>query len=83
MGRATLGRQRRLAAEMTCTDAEKNGCTMAKGGDGKETKVAGHRQCGKIPVPVLSSLQYYYDENRCSESSWERKSYRVDSISPR
>ena len=28
-----------LAAEMTCTEAEANGCTMAKGGDGKETKV--------------------------------------------
>jgi hypothetical protein len=28
------------AAEMTCTEADKNGCTMAKGGDGKETKVA-------------------------------------------
>ena len=32
--------RRRLATEMTCTDADKNGCTMAKGGDGKETKVA-------------------------------------------
>ena len=29
-----------MAAEMTCTEADKNGCTMAKGGDGKETKVA-------------------------------------------
>jgi hypothetical protein len=28
-----------LAAEMTCTVAEANGCTMAKGGDGKESKV--------------------------------------------
>jgi hypothetical protein len=28
-----------LAAEMTCTEAEPNGCTMAKGGDGKESKV--------------------------------------------
>ena len=28
-----------LAAEMTCTDADANGCTMAKGGDGKEAKV--------------------------------------------
>ena len=28
-----------LAAEMTCTVAEPNGCTMAKGGDGKESKV--------------------------------------------
>ena len=27
------------AAEMTCTVADANGCTMAKGGDGKETKV--------------------------------------------
>jgi hypothetical protein len=29
-----------MAAEMTCTEADKHGCTMAKGGDGKETKVA-------------------------------------------
>ena len=29
-----------MAAEMTCTVADANGCTMAKGGDGKETKVA-------------------------------------------
>jgi len=28
-----------LAAEMTCTVADANGCTMAKGGDGKESKV--------------------------------------------
>jgi hypothetical protein len=28
-----------MAAEMTCTEANQNGCTMAKGGDGKETKV--------------------------------------------
>ena len=28
-----------MAAEMTCTVAEANGCTMAKGGDGKEAKV--------------------------------------------
>jgi len=28
-----------VAAEMTCTAADANGCTMAKGGDGKETKV--------------------------------------------
>jgi len=28
-----------LAAEMTCTEADANGCTMAKGGDGKESKV--------------------------------------------
>src|SRR4030095_1602181 len=28
-----------LAAEMTCTVADANGCTMAKGGDGKEEKV--------------------------------------------
>ena len=27
-----------LAAEMTCTEADANGCTLAKGGDGKETK---------------------------------------------
>jgi hypothetical protein len=25
---------------MTCTEADKNGCTMAKGGDDKETKAA-------------------------------------------
>ena len=29
-----------LAAEMTCTEADKNGCTMAKGGNDKEMKVA-------------------------------------------
>ena len=29
-----------MAADMTCTEADKNGCTMAKGGDDKETKVA-------------------------------------------
>jgi len=29
-----------LAADMTRTEADKNGCTMAKGGDDKETKVA-------------------------------------------
>jgi len=29
-----------LAADMTCTEADKNGCTMAKGGNDKETKVA-------------------------------------------
>ena len=28
-----------MAAEMTCTVADANGCTMAKGGDGKESKV--------------------------------------------
>jgi hypothetical protein len=28
-----------LAAEMTCTRAEDNGCTMAKGGNGEEMKV--------------------------------------------
>ena len=28
-----------LAADMTCTEADKNGCTMAKGGNDKETKV--------------------------------------------
>jgi hypothetical protein len=28
-----------MAAEMTCTEANDNGCTMAKGGDGKEVKV--------------------------------------------
>jgi biopolymer transport protein ExbD len=28
-----------MAAEMTCTVADANGCTMAKGGDGKEEKV--------------------------------------------
>jgi hypothetical protein len=28
-----------MAADMTCTEADKNGCTMAKGGDDKETKV--------------------------------------------
>ena len=28
-----------LAAEMTCTRADDNGCTMAKGGTGEETKV--------------------------------------------
>ena len=27
-----------LAAEMTCTVADANGCTMAKGGDGKEKR---------------------------------------------
>ena len=27
-----------MAADMTCTEADENGCTMAKGGDGKETK---------------------------------------------
>jgi len=29
-----------MAAEMTCTEANQNGCIMAKGGDGKETKVS-------------------------------------------
>ena len=29
-----------MAAEMICTEADKNGCTMAKGGNDKETKVA-------------------------------------------
>jgi hypothetical protein len=29
-----------MAAEMTCTEADKNGCIMAKGGDDKEVKVA-------------------------------------------
>jgi len=29
-----------LAADMTCTEADKNGCTMAKGGNDKEMKVA-------------------------------------------
>jgi hypothetical protein len=28
-----------MAAEMTCSEANQNGCTMAKGGDGKEMKV--------------------------------------------
>ena len=28
-----------VAAEMTCTATDDNGCIMAKGGDGKETKV--------------------------------------------
>jgi hypothetical protein len=28
-----------MAAEMTCTVADNNGCTMAKGGDDKESKV--------------------------------------------
>ena len=28
-----------MAAEMTCTAADNNGCTVATGGDGKETKV--------------------------------------------
>jgi hypothetical protein len=28
-----------MAAEMTCTVADDNGCTMAKSGDGKESKV--------------------------------------------
>jgi hypothetical protein len=28
-----------VSAEMTGTVADANGCTMAKGGDGKETKV--------------------------------------------
>ena len=32
-----------LAAEMTCTVADANGCTMAKGGDGKESKVTAPR----------------------------------------
>ena len=29
-----------MAADMTCTEADKNGCTMAKGGNDKETKVS-------------------------------------------
>jgi hypothetical protein len=29
-----------MAADMTCTEADKNGCTMAKGGNDKEVKVA-------------------------------------------
>lgn len=29
------------AAEMTCTRADDNGCTMAKGGNGEEMKVTG------------------------------------------
>ena len=28
-----------MAADMTCTRADDNGCTMAKGGDGTESKV--------------------------------------------
>jgi hypothetical protein len=28
-----------MAAEMTCTRADDNGCTMAKGGNGEEMKV--------------------------------------------
>ena len=28
-----------LAAEMTCTRVDDNGCTMAKGGNGEESKV--------------------------------------------
>jgi len=28
-----------MAAEMTCTRADENGCTMAKGGNGEESKV--------------------------------------------
>jgi hypothetical protein len=30
-----------MAADMTCTRADDNGCTMAKGGDGTESKVTG------------------------------------------
>jgi hypothetical protein len=30
-----------MAAEMTCTRADDNGCTMAKGGNGEEMKVTG------------------------------------------
>ena len=56
-----------LAAEMTCTVADANGCTMAKGGDGKEEKVTapgvkvGDRMncddkgtCTKKLMPVVS-----------------------------
>lgn len=28
-----------MAAEMTCTRADENGCTIAKGGNGEEMKV--------------------------------------------
>lgn len=30
-----------VAADMTCSAADDKGCTMAKGGDGKEAKVMG------------------------------------------
>jgi hypothetical protein len=29
-----------MAADMTCSEADKNGCTMAKGGNEKEMKVS-------------------------------------------
>jgi len=49
-----------MAAEMTCTEADKNGCTMAKGGDGKETKVA-------APGAKVGDKMNCYEKGTCTK----------------